>query len=71
MYSKATFQPSLIEPSFKDQNKYIIIECDKNIGTCIINKKLYEEFAFTHLNDRNVYTKLQNLSRPLEVFIKI
>jgi len=44
---------------FKDQNKYIIIECDKNIGTCIINKKLYEEFAFSHLNDRIVYTKIQ------------
>ena len=44
--------------TFKGQNKYIVIECDKIIGTCIINKKLYEEFAFSHLNDRNVYTRI-------------
>ena len=40
---------------FKKQTSFVIIECDKNIGSCLINKELYIKYADDQLNNTLVY----------------
>ena len=39
-------------PKDKDRN-YKVLECDKNIGTVILDKNLYQKIAFDYLNKSN------------------
>ena len=41
-----------------------VINCDKNVGLCIIKNDIYNDFVFSQLNDCNNYIRI--LSDPLE-----
>ena len=43
---------------FKKEKPFKVIECDKNVGTCLINTELYNNFVNIHLSDRNIYQEL-------------
>jgi hypothetical protein len=43
---------------FKFEKPFKIIECDKNIGVCFIDTKLYNQFAIQQLNNKDIYLKL-------------
>jgi hypothetical protein len=52
---------------FKTEKNFKIIDCDKNIGVCFIDYKLYNQFAIHHLNNKEVYLKLKQ--NPLKEVI--
>ena len=65
------FDFNLTFDQFNSLNKFIrlkpfkILECDKNIGLCLISNKIYETLALEHLNDKNFYLKM-NIDLKLE-----
>ena len=56
---------------FKREKPFKVIECDKNVGTCLISNELYNNLADLHLCDRNVYQELNEDPLPeTQNFIK-
>ena len=44
---------------FRESNEYIIIEADKNLGVCILEREYYIHRAIEeHLGDREVYKRI-------------
>jgi hypothetical protein len=54
--------------AFKKQNNFKVIECDKNVGLCIIPVKEYNKVMLDHLNNQTLYQELDN--NPLKETIQ-
>jgi predicted GIY-YIG superfamily endonuclease len=54
--------------NFKQQKVLKVVECDKNIGMCLIQTDLYNKLVYDHLNNNTLYEKLTQ--NPLNVTIK-
>ena len=44
--------------TFSAEKPFLILQCDKNVGTCLISKQSYYDLASIHLNDSLTYLKL-------------
>ena len=54
----------------KYEKPFKIIDCDKNVGTCFINTKLYNKIINSHLNDTETYQKLNSYPGGLHVQLR-
>ena len=54
---------------FLNERVFKVIECDKNIGVCFIDTKVYNQYAFQHLNNKEIYIRLNR--DPLEEVSKV
>ena len=43
---------------FKVEKPFKIIDCDKNVGICLINTELYNRFVELNLNNHEVYQEI-------------
>lgn len=47
------------------KNQIIVTSADKNIGTTLIESKIYHSLCYDHLNNGNIYSKIDN--NPLDL----
>eukprot|EP00957_Ditylum_brightwellii_P201707 15326859-Ditylum_brightwellii.AAC.1 len=43
----------------KNQSKFLVINCDKNMGLAIIETSIYRRRALDHLNNRETYKSIK------------
>ena len=65
-----SFNLNLLKATIRNikKNEIIVSSADKNIGTCLIESKIYYKLCLEHLNNDKIYTKIH--TNPLEKISK-